>query len=70
MKQDSPNYAESHPGIRMHKIPVKGGAGLLFAVGVMIMILWRLPEARWFLIAAVPVGIIIGAVLYFTRRDR
>ncbi len=54
----------------MHKIPVKGGVGLLFVVGVMVMILWRLPEARWFLLAAIPAGAIIGTGLYFTRRDR
>jgi hypothetical protein len=61
---------DPHPGIRIDKIPVSGWAGLLFAVGVMLLILLEVPLARWFLLATVPVGVITGIVLYFTRRDR
>jgi len=34
-----------HPGITMHKIPVKGSMGLVFTIGVLAMTLLALPEA-------------------------
>lgn len=58
-----------HPGITMHKIPVKGWAGLLFTVGVVIIALVSLPQARWFLAVSVPTGVVIGIVLRLTSRD-
>ena len=56
-----------HPGIRIDKIPVKGPIGLVFALGVLAMILLALPEARWFL--ALPTGVVIGIILRLTHRD-
>jgi hypothetical protein len=58
-----------HPGITMHKIPVEGGAGLLFVVGIMLATLISLPQARWFLALSVPAGAVIGIILRRTRRD-
>jgi hypothetical protein len=58
-----------HPGITMHKIPVKGTAGLLFTAGVVAATLVSLPQARWFLALSLPTGIIIGIILRWTRRD-
>jgi hypothetical protein len=58
-----------HPGITMHKIPIKGTAGLIFAAGIIIIFLVRLPEARWFLALSLPVGVIIGVLLRLTSRD-
>ena len=58
-----------HPGITMHKIPVKGAAGLVFTVGVLAMILISLPEARWFLAISLPTGVVIGIILRLTSRD-
>jgi L-asparagine transporter-like permease len=58
-----------HPGITMHKIPVEGWVGLLFTVGVLVMILVSLPQARWFLAISLPTGVIIGIVLRLTSRD-
>jgi hypothetical protein len=52
----------------MHKIPVKGAAGLLFTVGVLAMILLSLPEARWFLAISLPTGAAIGIILRWTSR--
>jgi hypothetical protein len=60
---------EMHPGITMHKIPVKGWAGLVFTVGILAMVLISLPAARWFLAIALPTGIVIGLILRFTSRD-
>lgn len=61
--------AKIHPGITMHKIPVKGAAGLIFTVGMLIVFLIRLPEARWFLALSLPLGVIIGVILRLTSRD-
>ena len=58
-----------HPGITMHKIPVKGPIGLVFTVGVLAMILLSLPEARWFLAISLPTGVVVGIILRLTRRD-
>lgn len=58
-----------HPDITMHKIPVEGGIGLVFTLGVLAMILLALPEARWFLALTLPIGVVIGIILRLTRRD-
>jgi len=58
-----------HPGITMHKIPVKGPMGLIFALGVVVTALIALPEARWFLALSVPTGLVIAIILRLTSRD-
>jgi hypothetical protein len=58
-----------HPGITMHKIPVKGPMGLVFTIGVLAMILISLPEARWFLAMSLPIGVVIAIILRRTSRD-
>ncbi len=61
--------AKIHPGISMHKIPIKGAAGLIFTIGMLIIFLIRLPEARWFLALSLPVGLMIAVALRLTGRD-
>ncbi len=58
-----------HPGITMHKTPVKGGGGLVFAVGIILITLISLPQARCFLTLSLPTGIVIGIILRLTSRD-
>ena len=58
-----------HPGIRIDKIPIKGPAGLILTVGMLIIFLIGLPVARWFLALSVPLGVIIGVILRLTCRD-
>ena len=58
-----------HPGITMHKIPVKGAVGLVFVLGVIVAALLSLPEARWFLGISLATGVVIGVVLRLTSRD-
>jgi hypothetical protein len=58
-----------HRGITMHKIPVEGDAGFLFAVGIIVLALTSLPQARWFLALSLPTGIVIGIILRLTSRD-
>ncbi|MGD0223421.1 MAG: hypothetical protein ABSF71_13880 [Terriglobia bacterium] len=58
-----------HPGITMHKIPVSGAMGLVFTVGMIVIVLLSLPQARWFLAMSLPVGAVIGIILRMTSRD-
>jgi len=60
-----------HPGINMHKIPVGDGEGMgvLFVIGVLVPILIALPEARNFILASLPIGIIIAIILRLIHRD-
>lgn len=58
-----------HPGITMHKIPVKGTMGLVFTVGMLATVLVSLPQARWFLAISLPTGVVIGIILRLIRRD-
>ena len=53
----------------MHKIPVKGWAGLLFTLGIIAIALISLPQARWFLALSLPTGIVVGILLRLTSRD-
>jgi hypothetical protein len=53
----------------MHKIPLKGPMGLVFAVGVLAIIRLSLPEARWLLAMSLPTGVVIGIILRLTSRD-
>jgi|GEM_PF-898627 len=64
-----PHPAKIHPGIRIDKIPVKGPAGLLFTIGVLVLFLIGLPAARWFLALSLLLGVVIGVILRLTSRD-
>ena len=64
MRPDLPR----HPGISSNKISVKGWAGLVFTLGVMVLFLIALPEIRWFFVLTLPAGVLAGAVLYLLHR--
>jgi hypothetical protein len=54
----------------MHKIPIKGWAGLVFVIGVMVVFLVGSSEVRWFFVLSIPPGVLIGAILYLIHRRR
>jgi hypothetical protein len=57
---------ELHPGITMHKIPVKAGfAGLLFTISVMLACLIGIPAIISFFVAAILLGIGVAVMLRF-----
>ena len=61
---------ELHPGITMHKIPVKAGfAGLLFTIGVMLACLMGIPGTIYFLLLAILLGIGVAVMLRFIPRQ-
>lgn len=55
---------QGRPEIQIAKIPVTGGMGLVFTCGSIAMFCIALPEARWFLAPALPVGALIGVILH------
>lgn len=59
-----------HSGISMHQIPIKGWAGLVFVIGVMVVFLVGSSQVRWFFVLSIPPGILIGAILYLIHRRR
>ena len=64
-----PPLPSRHPGIRIDKISPEGEVmGLVFAIGVMAMILISLPSARVFFALSFPTGIIVGLILYLIHR--
>jgi hypothetical protein len=57
----------SHPGIRIDKIPVNGTMGLVFTIASMVIFL-ALPVVRWFAILSVIPGLVVAAILHWTRK--
>ena len=72
MPQSSPSKPlKTHPGIRIEKIPVKGAAGLIFALGVMFIFWVGVPTVHGFLIFGASGGLAATAALIWWRnRDR
>ena len=63
-------YNELHPGITMHKIPVKSGfPGVLFTIGMMAVYLMGIPDLIYFLVLAVVLGIGVAVLLRFVPRE-
>ena len=59
-----------HRGITFHKMPVGGDPmGLVFVIGIILVALLGLVEARMFLAVALPLGVLIGIILRLTSRD-
>ncbi len=56
-----------HPGITIHKMPVVGVGGLIFAIGIVVIALLGLPLLKWFLFGAV---ILAGGVVCILRLFR
>jgi hypothetical protein len=58
-----------HPGITMHKIPVAGSVGgFIFAVGIVVLAVVGLPFAKWFLLDAVILGVLVVGGLRWFRK--
>ena len=59
-----------HEGPNVSKIPVKGVIGALFTLGVVFMFLVGVPQARFFALISVAVGIVVGLILYLWHKRR
>jgi hypothetical protein len=49
---------------------LKGGAGLVLTAAVVVGVLIWLPAARWFLLFAVLVGIVIALAMHLWHKHR
>lgn len=59
-----------HEGPDISKIPVKGVMGAVFTVGIVLMFLAGVPHARLFALISLPLGVIVGVVLYLWHKRR
>lgn len=61
---------EFHPGITMHKIPVKAGfPGLVFSVGMLTVCLIGIPGLIYFFALACVLGVGVAFMLRFMPRQ-
>ena len=56
-----------HRGITMHRIPVEGGAGLLYVLGTIVVFLLALPQLAPLAALSVAGGVLLAPVLYRWR---
>jgi hypothetical protein len=67
MPRESSPYP--HRGITMHALSVGGNfAGLVFAVGCVLIFVFGMPEARWFTLASVVAGIVGVGLIRLIRK--
>jgi len=59
-----------HPGIRINRIPVAGGGGLIVAVALPLLILVAVPALRPLAAACVLGGVLFGILLRAMRAVR
>ena len=55
---------QPHPGIRINSIPAEGGGGLIFALGMVAIVLLALPAVRPLAAVAVLGGLLLAPVLH------
>jgi hypothetical protein len=70
MKRQPSEGLRWHPGITIHKMPVAGVGGLIFAVGIVVIALLGLPIVKWFLAGAVLLGVVIAGAFRLFRKLR
>jgi hypothetical protein len=58
---------QPHPGIRIDRIPAQGGGGLIFAVGMVGIVLFAVPSLRPLFVVAVLGGVLLAPVLHRFR---
>ena len=58
---------QPHPGIRIDRIPAQGGGGLIFAVGMVALVLVAMPAVRPLVALAVVGGLLLAPVLHWRR---
>ena len=71
IRSDTPKRGDvmtNHPGISMHHIPVEGAAGLLFAIGTILIFASGIPAVREILLITGPLGVLASGVLIHWRK--
>jgi hypothetical protein len=58
---------QPHPGIRIDRIPAAGGGGLIFAIGMVAIVLVALPAVRPLAAVAFLGGALLAPILHRLR---
>jgi hypothetical protein len=58
---------QPHPGIRIDRIPAAGGGGLIFAIGMVAIVLVALPAVRPLAAVALLGGALLAPILHRLR---
>ena len=70
MKTQASGEPSRHRGITYHRMPVAGVGGLLLTIAVVLIVVWRLPDVREFLILSVPAGVLAFALIHWIHKAR
>ena len=56
---------DPRPEENISSISVQGPAGVLCTIGIVLIALLGLSEARWFLLFSLPVGLVVAGILRY-----
>ena len=59
-----------HQGPRIDKIPVRGGVGAIFTIGVVLSFVFGVPRGHWFLLFALVAGTFIACGLFIWHKPK
>jgi len=59
---------DKHPGIRIDKIPIEGGAGLIFPLGILALSIIGTSFTRGFFLLSIMGGALGAVILYLWRK--
>jgi hypothetical protein len=62
------DFGDVHPGINVSRIPARGLPGLIFALGIVCMFWFGLPQFRPVVVVAVVLGFLVSLVLIVVER--
>jgi hypothetical protein len=65
---NSERSGNRHPGINISQIPVAGVGGIIFAAGILVLAVVGLPIAKWFLLGAGILGLVVVGGLQLFRK--
>jgi hypothetical protein len=61
---------EAHSPTRRSRLPLRGTAGLIIAVGVVVVLLISFPAYRWFFAISAGIGVGVAGILFVWHKLR
>jgi uncharacterized membrane protein YccC len=61
---------EAHSRLSLSRLPLRGTAGLVIAVGVVVVLLITFPAYRWFFAISAGIGVGVALVLFVWHKLR
>ena len=59
---------EQNPESETRRGYLRGGASLIIAAALVLILLVWLPAYRWFFLGSLGIGVVVAAILYFWNR--